>query len=87
MGELVLILVFVVIVIGGIGLIKGVLIGVILVGLIDMFGGIFLLEFMKLFFSLVIVIFVGLLFVLMVIYILMVVVLVLCFIGLFGVCV
>jgi branched-chain amino acid transport system permease protein len=50
MGEPVLILAFVVIVIGGIGSIKGALIGAILVGLTDTLGGIFLPELMKLFF-------------------------------------
>jgi branched-chain amino acid transport system permease protein len=49
MGEPVLILAFVVIVIGGIGSIKGALIGAILVGLTDTLGGIFLPEFLKLF--------------------------------------
>ena len=49
MGEPVLILAFVVIVIGGIGSIKGALIGSILVGLTDTLGGIFLPQFFKLF--------------------------------------
>jgi branched-chain amino acid transport system permease protein len=49
MGEPVLILAFVVIVIGGIGSIKGALIGALLVGLTDTLGGIFLPEFFKLF--------------------------------------
>ncbi len=49
MGEPVLILAFVVIVIGGIGSIKGALIGSILVGLTDTLGGIFLPELFKLF--------------------------------------
>lgn len=49
MGEPVLILAFVVIVIGGIGSIKGALIGAILVGLTDTLGGIFLPELFKLF--------------------------------------
>ncbi|GIT91510.1 branched-chain amino acid ABC transporter permease [Jannaschia pagri] len=49
MGEPVLILAFVVIVIGGIGSIKGALIGAILVGLTDTLGGIFLPEVFKLF--------------------------------------
>jgi len=48
MGEPVLILAFVVIVIGGIGSIKGALIGAILVGLTDTLGGIFLPELFKL---------------------------------------
>ena len=49
MGEPVLILAFVVIVIGGIGSIKGALVGSILVGLTDTLGGIFLPELFKLF--------------------------------------
>ena len=49
MGEPVLILAFVVIVIGGIGSIKGALIGAVLVGLTDTLGGIFLPELFKLF--------------------------------------
>lgn len=49
MGEPVLILAFVVIVIGGIGSIKGALIGSLLVGLTDTLGGIFLPELLKLF--------------------------------------
>ena len=49
MGEPVLILAFVVIVIGGIGSIKGALIGAILVGLTDTLGGVFLPELFKLF--------------------------------------
>ncbi|WP_425099293.1 branched-chain amino acid ABC transporter permease [Tropicibacter sp. S64] len=49
MGEPVLILAFVVIVIGGIGSIKGALIGALLVGLTDTLGGIFLPEMFKLF--------------------------------------
>ncbi|MFZ7092896.1 branched-chain amino acid ABC transporter permease [Primorskyibacter sp. 2E233] len=49
MGEPVLILAFVVIVIGGIGSIKGALIGALLVGLTDTLGGIFLPAFFKLF--------------------------------------
>jgi branched-chain amino acid transport system permease protein len=49
MGEPVLILAFVVIVIGGIGSIKGALIGALLVGLTDTLGGIFLPELLKLF--------------------------------------
>ena len=48
MGEPVLILAFVVIVIGGIGSIKGALIGALLVGFTDKLGGIFLLELLKL---------------------------------------
>ncbi|QFT63560.1 branched-chain amino acid transport system permease protein [Roseivivax halotolerans] len=49
MGEPVLILAFVVIVIGGIGSIKGAFIGALLVGLTDTLGGIFLPEIFKLF--------------------------------------
>ena len=49
MGEPVLILAFVVIVIGGIGSVRGALIGAILVGLTDTLGGIFLPELLKLF--------------------------------------
>ncbi len=49
MGEPVLILAFVVIVIGGIGSIRGAFIGAILVGLTDTLGGIFLPELFKLF--------------------------------------
>lgn len=49
MGEPVLILAFVVIVIGGIGSIKGAFIGAILVGLTDTLGGIFLPELFNLF--------------------------------------
>ncbi len=49
MGEPVLILAFVVIVIGGIGSIKGALVGSILVGLTDTLGKVFLPELLKLF--------------------------------------
>ncbi|MDJ0613159.1 MAG: branched-chain amino acid ABC transporter permease [Rhizobiaceae bacterium] len=49
MGEPVLILAFVVIVIGGIGSIKGALVGSILVGLTDTLGGVFLPQFFQLF--------------------------------------
>ncbi|AEI95963.1 MULTISPECIES: branched-chain amino acid ABC transporter permease [Roseobacter] len=49
MGEPVLILAFVVIVIGGIGSIKGAFVGALLVGLTDTLGGIFLPELFKLF--------------------------------------
>ena len=49
MGEPVLILAFVVIVIGGIGSIKGAFIGALLVGLTDTLGGIFLPEVFKVF--------------------------------------
>jgi branched-chain amino acid transport system permease protein len=49
MGEPVLILAFVVIVIGGIGSIKGALVGALLVGLTDTLGGVFLPALFKLF--------------------------------------
>ncbi|NDR58890.1 branched-chain amino acid ABC transporter permease [Aliiruegeria sabulilitoris] len=49
MGEPILILAFVVIVIGGIGSIRGALVGSLLVGLTDTLGGIFLPEAFKLF--------------------------------------
>lgn len=49
MGEPVLILAFVVIVIGGIGSIKGALVGSILVGLTDTLGGVFLPKILQLF--------------------------------------
>ncbi len=49
MGEPVLILAFVVIVIGGIGSIRGAFIGALLVGLTDTLGGVFLPELFKLF--------------------------------------
>ena len=49
MGEPILILAFVVIVIGGIGSIKGALIGSILVGVTDTIGRIFLTELLKIF--------------------------------------
>ncbi|GGE55916.1 branched-chain amino acid ABC transporter permease [Actibacterium pelagium] len=49
MGEPVLILAFVVIVIGGIGSIKGAFVGALLVGLTDTLGGIFLPQLFKLF--------------------------------------
>ncbi|NNL72046.1 MAG: branched-chain amino acid ABC transporter permease [Silicimonas sp.] len=48
MGEPVLILAFVVIVIGGIGSIKGAFVGAVLVGLTDTLGGVFLPELFKL---------------------------------------
>lgn len=48
MGEPVLILAFVVIVIGGIGSIRGAFIGALLVGMTDKLGGIFLVELFKL---------------------------------------
>jgi branched-chain amino acid transport system permease protein len=84
MGEPVLILAFVVIVIGGIGSIKGALIGAILVGLTDTLGGIFLPELMKLFFSPATATSIGSSIASMAIYILMAAVLVLRPTGLFG---
>ncbi|MEZ5913991.1 MAG: branched-chain amino acid ABC transporter permease, partial [Paracoccaceae bacterium] len=48
MGEPVLILAFVVIVIGGIGSIRGAFVGALLVGLTDTLGGVFLPELLKL---------------------------------------
>ena len=84
MGEPVLILAFVVIVIGGIGSMKGALIGAILVGLTDTLGGIFLPELMKLFFSPATATSIGSSIASMSIYILMAAVLVLRPTGLFG---
>ena len=49
MGEPVLILAFVVIVIGGIGSIKGALVGALLVGMVDTLGGVMLPQFFQLF--------------------------------------
>ena len=49
MGEPVLILAFVVIVIGGIGSVKGAMVGSVLVGLTDTLGGVFLPQFLQLF--------------------------------------
>ena len=49
MGEPVLILAFVVIVIGGIGSVKGAMVGSILVGLTDTLGGVFLPKLLQLF--------------------------------------
>ncbi|MGH1576933.1 branched-chain amino acid ABC transporter permease [Planktotalea sp.] len=49
MGEPVLILAFVVIVIGGIGSVRGAFVGALLVGLTDTLGGVFLPELFKLF--------------------------------------
>jgi branched-chain amino acid transport system permease protein len=51
MGEPVLILAFVVIVIGGIGSIKGALFGAILVGVVDTLGRVFLPAFFGIFMS------------------------------------
>ena len=84
MGEPVLILAFVVIVIGGIGSVKGALIGSILVGLTDTLGGIFLPKFFGLFMDLATATNVGSSIASMAIYILMSVVLVWRPTGLFG---
>ena len=84
MGEPVLILAFVVIVIGGIGSIKGALIGSILVGLTDTLGGIFLPKFFGLFMDLATATNVGSSIASMAIYILMSTVLVWRPTGLFG---
>ena len=84
MGEPVLILAFVVIVIGGIGSIKGALIGSILVGLTDTLGGIFLPKLFGLFMDLATATNVGSSIASMAIYILMSIVLVWRPTGLFG---
>ena len=84
MGEPVLILAFVVIVIGGIGSVKGALIGSILVGLTDTLGGIFLPKLFGLFMELATATNVGSSIASMSIYILMSIVLVWRPTGLFG---
>ena len=84
MGEPVLILAFVVIVIGGIGSVKGALIGSILVGLTDTLGGIFLPKLFSLFMDLATATNVGSSIASMSIYILMSIVLVWRPTGLFG---
>ena len=84
MGEPVLILAFVVIVIGGIGSVKGALIGSILVGLTDTLGGIFLPKLFGLFMDLAAATNVGSSIASMSIYILMSIVLVWRPTGLFG---
>ena len=84
MGEPVLILAFVVIVIGGIGSVKGALIGSILVGLTDTLGGIFLPKLFGLFMDLATATNVGSSLASMSIYILMSIVLVWRPMGLFG---
>ena len=84
MGEPVLILAFVVIVIGGIGSVKGALIGSILVGLTDTLGGIFLPKFFGLFMDLATATNVGSSIASMAFYILMSIVLVWRPTGLFG---
>lgn len=84
MGEPVLILAFVVIVIGGIGSIKGALIGSLLVGLTDTLGGVLLPEFFKLFMDNASATSIGSALSTMLIYILMAVVLVMKPTGFFG---
>lgn len=84
MGEPVLILAFVVIVIGGIGSIKGALIGSILVGLTDTLGGVLLPETFKLFMDPASATAVGSALASMLIYILMAVVLIVKPMGLYG---
>ena len=84
MGEPVLILAFVVIVIGGIGSVKGALIGSVLVGLTDTLGGIFLPKLFGLFMDLATATNVGSSIASMSIYILMSIVLVWRPTGLFG---
>ena len=84
MGEPVLILAFVVIVIGGIGSVKGALIGSILVGLTDTLGGIFLPKLFGLFMDIATATNVGSSIASMSIYILMSIVLVWRPTGLFG---
>lgn len=85
MGEPVLILAFVVIVIGGIGSIKGALIGAILVGVTDTMGRFLLPEFFKTFMEAAAATTVGSALASMLIYILMAVVLIFKPSGLFGV--
>ena len=84
MGEPVLILAFVVIVIGGIGSIKGALIGALLVGLTDTLGGVLLPELFKLVTDPASAASIGLAFASMAIYILMAGVLIWRPTGLFG---
>ncbi|TMV07082.1 branched-chain amino acid ABC transporter permease [Ruegeria sediminis] len=84
MGEPVLILAFVVIVIGGIGSIKGALIGSVLVGLTDTLGGVLLPETFKLFMDPASATAVGSALASMLIYILMAVVLIVRPTGLYG---
>ncbi len=84
MGEPVLILAFVVIVIGGIGSIKGALIGSLLVGLTDTLGGVLLPETFKLFLDPASATSIGSALASMLIYILMAVVLIVKPTGLFG---
>jgi branched-chain amino acid transport system permease protein len=84
MGEPVLILAFVVIVIGGIGSIKGALVGALLVGLTDTMGGVLLPQFFALFLEPAAATTVGASLGSMLIYILMAVVLILRPSGLYG---
>ncbi len=84
MGEPVLILAFVVIVIGGIGSIKGALIGSLLVGLTDTLGGVLLPETFKLFLDPASATSIGSALASMLIYILMAVVLIVKPTGLYG---
>ncbi len=84
MGEPVLILAFVVIVIGGIGSIKGALIGSLLVGLTDTLGGVLLPETFKLFLDPASATSIGSALASMLIYILMAIVLIVKPTGLFG---
>jgi branched-chain amino acid transport system permease protein len=84
MGEPVLILAFVVIVIGGIGSIKGALVGALLVGLTDTMGGVLLPRFFALFMDASAATTVGASLGSMLIYILMAVVLILRPSGLYG---
>ncbi len=84
MGEPVLILAFVVIVIGGIGSIKGALIGAILVGLTDKLGGIVLISVLETFLEPLRAQEIGAVFSSMLIYVLMAIVLIWKPSGLFG---
>ncbi len=84
MGEPILILAFVVIVIGGIGSIKGAFVGAILVGLTDTLGGLFLPSVFELFMEPAAAASAGSAIASMAIYILMVVVLIIKPSGLFG---
>ncbi len=84
MGEPVLILAFVVIVIGGIGSIKGALIGSLLVGLTDTLGGVLLPETFKLFLDPASATSIGSALASMLIYILMAIVLIVKPTGLYG---
>ena len=85
MGEPVMILAFVVIVVGGIGSIKGAFVGSILVGVTDSLGGVLLPEFFRLFMDNASAASVGSSLASMLIYILMAIVLIVRPTGLFGV--